>query len=234
MKIRIKFSKLGVMKFIGHLDIMRYFQKAMRRANIPIAYSAGFSPHQIMSFASPLGVGLTSNGEYMDIELTAPISSKEAIYRLNEQMSEGMQILSFLELPDNAKNAMSSVAAADYTVMFRKEKEPSMDWKSKLEEFYKRETIPVTKQTKKNEIEMDLKEFIYSLSVEDQQIHMKVASGSVTNIKPELVMETFAAFAGFTLEPFSLLVHRDELYTNCGENGEFIWKSLDFEATERL
>ena len=52
MRIRIKFRKYGVMRFIGHLDIMRYFQKAMRRANIDIAYSEGFSPHQIMSFAS--------------------------------------------------------------------------------------------------------------------------------------------------------------------------------------
>ena len=57
MKIRIKFSKQGAMKFIGHLDTMRYFQKAMRRADVDIRYSEGFSPHQIMSFAAPLGVG---------------------------------------------------------------------------------------------------------------------------------------------------------------------------------
>ena len=69
MKVRIKFAKYGVMKYIGHLDIMRYFQKCMRKGNIDIAYSTGFSPHQIMSFASPLGVGVESNGEYFDIEL---------------------------------------------------------------------------------------------------------------------------------------------------------------------
>lgn len=67
IKVRIKFSKHSSMIFIGHLDIMRYFQKAMRRADIDIAYSAGFNPHQIMSFAAPLGVGLYSNGEYLDI-----------------------------------------------------------------------------------------------------------------------------------------------------------------------
>ena len=68
MKIRIKFAKEGTMKFIGHLDIMRYFQKVMRRADVDIRYSEGFSPHQIMSFAAPLGVGLESRGEYVDIE----------------------------------------------------------------------------------------------------------------------------------------------------------------------
>ena len=68
MKIRIKFRKWGVMKFIGHLDMMRYFQKVMRRADVDIRYSEGFSPHQIMSFAAPLGVGITSDGEYLDID----------------------------------------------------------------------------------------------------------------------------------------------------------------------
>lgn len=49
MKVRIKFSKEGPMKFVGHLDTMRYFQKAIRRANLPVAFSGGFSPHMIMS-----------------------------------------------------------------------------------------------------------------------------------------------------------------------------------------
>ena len=71
------------MKFIGHLDVMRYFQKAMRRAEVDIAYSEGFSPHQKMSFAQPLGVGLTSSGEYFDIEANSTQSSQEMIKRLN-------------------------------------------------------------------------------------------------------------------------------------------------------
>ena len=65
MKVRIKFSKYSSMIFIGHLDMMRYFQKAMRRAEIDISYSQGFNPHQIMSFAAPLGVGQTSESEYL-------------------------------------------------------------------------------------------------------------------------------------------------------------------------
>lgn len=69
MKVRVKFAKYDNMRFIGHLDVMRFFQKALRRAGIDVAYSTGFSPHQVMSFASPLGVGMCSYGEYMDIEL---------------------------------------------------------------------------------------------------------------------------------------------------------------------
>ena len=60
MKVRIKFRKYGILKYIGHLDVMRFFQKAMRRADIPIAFTGGYSPHMIMSFAQPLGLGVTS------------------------------------------------------------------------------------------------------------------------------------------------------------------------------
>ena len=99
MKARIKFRKYGAMKFIGHLDIMRYFQKAMRRAEIPIAFTGGYSPHMIMSFANPLGVGVTSDGEYFDIELTERIASDQAVKQLNDAMVEGMEIVSFVEIP---------------------------------------------------------------------------------------------------------------------------------------
>lgn len=69
--LRFRFAKYGAMKYLGHLDLLRYFQKAVRRAEIPVAYSTGFSPHQIMSFAMPLSVGLTSEGEYFDVGLEA-------------------------------------------------------------------------------------------------------------------------------------------------------------------
>ena len=88
MKIRIKFRKYGNMKFIGHLDVMRYFQKAIRRADVGIRYSEGFSPHQIMSFAAPLGVGITSEGEYLDIEVVPPEEGSHLTERLNAAMAE--------------------------------------------------------------------------------------------------------------------------------------------------
>ncbi len=74
MIFRIRFSKYGAVRFIGHLDVMRYFQKAVRRSGLQIRYSQGFNPHQLMVFAQPLGVGISSDGEYMDIEVedTAP------------------------------------------------------------------------------------------------------------------------------------------------------------------
>ena len=93
--------------------MMRYFQKAIRRANIDICYSEGFSPHQIMSFAAPLGVGITSDVEYFDIEGNSSLTSKEALDALNSTMVEGGEVTEYVKLPDNAKTAMSLVEAAD-------------------------------------------------------------------------------------------------------------------------
>ena len=128
MNVRIKFRKYGCLKFIGHLDVMRYFQKAMRRAELPVCYSEGYSPHMIMSFASPLGVGLTSDGEYLDVRMENPPASREALSRLNAVMAEGIEVLSFKALPEKSGNAMASVAAADYEVRFRPGYGPKDGW----------------------------------------------------------------------------------------------------------
>lgn len=223
MKVRIKFSKKGTMKFIGHLDIMRYFQKAIRRAGIDIAYSEGFSPHQIMSFAAPLGVGLESNGEYFDAELNSAISSADVCKRLNEQMVDGMEILEVKELPEKAGNAMASVAAAGYTVLFRNGYEPQFSIIDRLSSFYDRDTILVTKKTKKSEVEIDLKPLIYDMKVtEDQKgIYMLVDASSSGNIKPNLVMQAFYEQNGCELPEFALLVTREETYTKINHN-EFV------------
>ena len=217
MKIRIKFAKQGVMRFIGHLDIMRYFQKAMRRAHIDIAFTEGFSPHMIMSFAAPLGVGLTSNGEYMDIEIRTPISSEDAIRQLNEVMVDGMKVLSFRQIEEGkAGKAMSLVAAADYTVSFRPGYEPEGDWQSRLEEFIQKDSILVLKKTKKSEVETDIRPMIYQLSVKDDKVHMTLATGSAANLKPELVMSAFLKSECLDLDPFALSVNRDEVYADIG------------------
>ena len=125
MKVRIKFSKTGPMKFLGHLDTMRYFQKAVRRAGLPVAFTQGFSPHMIMSFASPLGVGIESEGEYFDLELREEVPMEAICSRLNAQMAEGTRVECAVQAPDGkAGNAMALVAAADYRIRFREGKAP--------------------------------------------------------------------------------------------------------------
>lgn len=212
MKVRIKFSKEGPMKFIGHLDVMRYFQKAIRRAGIDIAYSAGFSPHQIMSFAAPLSVGFESQGEYFDIEMNSFTHEKDVKNRLNAVMAEGIEVLEVYVLPDQEGNAMASVAAASYLVSFRESVILPADWKKQLITFYEQEHIPVVKKTKTGEKEMDLKEGIFHLEIQDDSVYLLVDAGSGSNVKPGFVLETFFNSIGISLPDFGLMVRRLETY----------------------
>lgn len=224
MKIRIKFRKTGIMKFIGHLDVMRYFQKAIRRADVEICYSGGFSPHQIMSFAAPLGVGITSNGEYVDIEVHSTGTTAEMLERLNAVMAEGFEIAEYKLLPDTAANAMSSVAAADYTLTFRPGYEPegesAEEWFKNLTAFFDQPQVMVLKKTKKGEKEMDLKPLIYDLGViagndtAQSQLFMKISTGSAANIKPELLLDAYYEALGKERSPFAFMVQREEVYAD--------------------
>ena len=227
MKIRIKFAREGAMKFIGHLDMMRFFQKVMRRAQVDIRYSEGFSPHQIMSFAAPLGVGVTSRAEYVDIEVLSTDSSEKMLQRLNRVLTEGVEVLSYKRLPDHAAAAMSVVAAADYTIRFREGYEPE-DWPDfvrGLDDFLRQDSILVLKKTKKGERSIDIRPWIYKLEKdisEDgiNQLKIRVAAGSAANLKPELVIQAYMESRGQKLEEFALLIHRDEVYANRAETGK--------------
>ena len=236
MKVRIKFSKTGSMKFIGHLDVMRYFQKAIRRSGIDVSYSQGFNPHQLISFAAPLGVGLTSDGEYMDMQVKTTFSSEEAVRKLNDVMNEEIKVKSYVVLEDGCKNAMSSVAAADYCISIKDGYEFPENYQHLFDQFLTQEKIIVQKKTKKSEVEMDIKPYIYHVAyekdvfskkientVEDmaaetyengKRIYMQITTGSVVNIKPELILEAFCKFAQIEYNPFAFQLHRIEVYAD--------------------
>lgn len=220
MKVRIKFAKYGVMKYIGHLDIMRYFQKCMRKANIDIAYTEGFSPHQIMSFASPLGVGIESCGEYFDIELKSGDSNgvKNA---LNDVMVPGMDILSVKKLDDKTKNAMASIAAASYEVYVKEGCILDCTDNLRIDEFLGRESINIIKTTKKQELEFDLKPHIYNFEFDKTTYKMVVDASSAGNIKPLMVIGEYVRFCGYDFNEERYQIKRTETYT-VNENGELV------------
>lgn len=216
MKIRIRFSKQGQMKFIGHLDMVRYFQKVMRRADVDVAYSEGFSPHQKMSFAAPLSVGVISTGEYFDLEVNSTDSSEEMLKRINEQNVEGVEVLSYKLLPEDAKNAMSVVSGADYiayTDAFSDEV---------IKNFMAQDEIKILKKTKKSEKEVNIRPMIFDMHLCDKGVFMQVSQGSAANLKPELVISAMAEFAGVEI-PEYMTYERVDMY--CLENDKLI--SLD-------
>lgn len=210
MKARIKFSKTGNVKFIGHLDVMRYFQKLIRRAKLDVTYSQGFHPHQIMSFTSPLSVGIESVGEYFDIETNSKINPEEAVRVLNEHTVDEIQVLKYVELPDDAKKSMALLTGADYSVELDIPNDVIVD-------FLNQETIEILKKTKKSEKVVDIKPLIYKLENRDGKLFMQLAHGSKDNLKPGLVVEALCKFAEIEKPEFVKMCRLEMYYEKDGK-----------------
>lgn len=236
IKVRIKFSKHGALKFIGHLDIMRYFQKAFRRSGIDIAYTGGFSPHPVMSFAAPLGVGLESDGEYLDVELNALENTEEIKEKLNEQMAEGIEILSVVLLPERSGSAMAAVAAAGYYLAFRNEFIPPDGWQSAIDGFLSKDKIIVEKQTKKSFMEIDLKPAIYDFRLssygEKDCLYLMVNASSAGNIKPAMVIEALCNELELPFDAGWLMITREDTYLNKGTESEPVFVPMDAASNQ--
>ena len=143
-------------------------------------------------------------------------SSKVMLERINAQNAEGVEVLSYKLLPDDAKNAMSVVAGADYKVY------TDLFNQNMLDAFMNQDQIIVLKKTKKSEKEVNIKPLIYNIKLEDDGIFMQVAQGSASNLKPDLVMDAFAKFAQVTL-PEYVTYERLDMY--CLEDDNLV--SLD-------
>ena len=223
MKVRVKWTKTGVLKFIGHLDVQRYFQKALMRAELPVSFSKGMSPHQIMSFAAPLGLGMTSEGEYADISFDWSYSSEEMLKRINAVMNEGISVLEFKEIDEKEKNCMAVTEAADYLVTFREGYYYKDAFLKRTQPFYLQEKIPVIKKTKRSEKEVDIAPLILDireyeseplipgLPLKQEGIFMKLVTGSAENLKPQLVMEAFCKYLGYDYDNKCVFIPNNEI-----------------------
>lgn len=237
MKARIKFSKTGSMRFTGHLDVMRYFQKAFLRAGIKTGYSRGFSPHPLMSFTSPLGIGLGSDAEYIDVTLEEADTPSVMTDRLNVVMNDEIRVKLFSFIKDTAKPSMSVLAACDYLIAVKPESTSQFTdrefTKKNLDTFIVQDKIEILKKTKKSEKITDIRGNICYISdnMADFQkmtgqnygklcinetylpvLYCQLAAGSVVNIKPELVLEAFCNYSGTEYNPFAYQIHRLEMY----------------------
>ena len=218
MKVRIKFTKTGALKYIGHLDVMRYFQKLLKRAHIPVAYSEGFSPHPIMSLSPPLPLGAESLGEYADIEITELLSSEDAVNALNANSADEIKIQSFKLLPDKAPNAMAAVSAAEYICCFKDNVICPFDFKTEIEKFLSQDKIEVNKKTKKSEAVIDIKPLIYDYNfTENDKLFLRLSTGSTNNLKPELLYKALFEKNGCALIDNALNITRVDLLFKSGD-----------------
>ena len=210
MKIRVRFTKEPCVKYLGHLDIMRAFQKCMNRAQIKMVYSEGFNPHQKMSFALPLGLGLTSSAEYMDAEIADGQKCEDIINALNKVSGPGFEILSVKELEEGAKKAMASVKFASFEYYY----DDVSFTAEQLEKFMMHDEIIAMKKTKKKESQTDIKPQIIKLCTKEDCLEMTLTAGSENNLKPETLIRALLAEFSPDVKPEYLKIKRTQLYAD--------------------
>jgi radical SAM-linked protein len=183
MRIWIEFTKESPMRFLSHLDLMRAWQRALRRAKLPVAYSAGFNPHPKMSFASALAVGVTSEAEYLDMDFTQDLK-QEDFDRLASALPQGLRIRLIRAVPVAAPSLMAMIGAAQWLVPVTDEEIAAV--KARIGDLLQKESLIITRQGKKGKKTVDLRPLIYDLTVDEEQnrLVMLLATGGDGGAKP--------------------------------------------------
>ena len=220
LKYRLKFTKNGNVRFIGHLDLMSLFNMAIKRAELPIAYSEGFNPHQLISFALPLSLGYYSEGEYVDIALRTPLSCKAIVEALNKTMPVGLKILAAKKLENSEKSGASLVSACAYKVCLPSSIQVSAET---AEDFIKQESIIIEKKTKKNLALTDIAPDIFSFSPKltdrfAEEIDLCISAGANRSIRADSVMKALFEFAKQPYPECGLKYIREEMYKGSKDN----------------
>ncbi len=186
MVLRIKYKKIGDMKYLSHLELMKTFQRAFRRMNIPLEYTKGFSPTPKISFASPLLVGIESISEYMDVEIKEAIDINNILDTQKEILPRGLEIIEIKEV-EKTKSLMSLVYMSDYDIIvdyqkvLEKKKNLDNDYnklynliEKNIVKFITQEEIIIERFNKKKNkfVKKDIKSFIKKFNLNDNKTNI--------------------------------------------------------------
>lgn len=214
MRIVAKFSIQDRVKYISHLDTMRAIQRAMTRANIPIEFSEGFHPHPKFSIAFALSVGMTSEGEYMDISLRESMEPYIFKTNMNRALPKGISILEAKEISEDLPSLASMIDRAEYIIEMPYEKD---DINSILEEFLNKKSIIVEKQGKRGVRYIDIRNMIFSIEVVERlsksiKIKSILKCSDKKNLNPKLLIQAMTKFANINYDEALYSIHRVEMY----------------------
>ena len=202
--IRVKYVKKEEVKYVGHLDTMRTFMRCLKRTNIPVTYSKGFNPRIKISFALPLGVGVTSESEYFDLELEDRMNIDLFLGELNSTLPDGFRVVEAF-YPEDNNSLMSLVKEAIYEITINDD----IDF-DKLKDVFNKDEILIEKSSKKNkDVEVvNIKNSIIDFNVSENVCVFHVTAGSVNNLNPNTIIEAICKYVG-DVEDFE--INRKEL-----------------------
>ncbi len=184
MRIRITFSKQGALRYTGHLDLHKLWERAARRAELPLAYSQGFHPQPKMNLAAALPLGFSSRCEVLDMRLEREIPLEDLSQRLNDTLPSGIQVAEIEQVDDRAPALQTQVVSAEYEVRMIESAFP-LELKRKIESVMAAESMIRTRREK----EYDLRPLIEDLKFETDTIFMRLAAREGATGRPEEVLD---------------------------------------------
>ena len=209
MRMLAVFEKGERIRHIGHLDIQRSVQRGLRRSGLPVAYSQGYNPHILITFASALSTGACGKREIMDVTMAEDVEAGEFLARMNRAMPPEMQLSEARTIDNHHPSLMGALSAAEYDLTIRDEA-AGKALADAIPDMMRKDSIPAMRKTKTKLAEVDIKPLILALSGEGNHIRATLVLTEKESCKPQMLLEALKAQAGITGE-VRMLVTRERL-----------------------
>ena len=206
MKLIVKFGKLGRLRFISHLDLQRFMHMALRRSGLPVAYSQGFNPHPLMSFASALAMGVSSECEMMEIRMAEEITAEGGLSAMRAALPPEMPVYAARLVEDNHPALMATLQYAEYDIRLIGG-ERVLD---EIDRYMAEAEVIALRKTKSGEKPADIRAMTRELSRTEDGMRAVLQLTETSTLKPDLLVRTLAQRAG--VETPETRCHRTALY----------------------
>ena len=219
-RIRFRYACGKELRYLSHLDLLRLFQRAMRRARLPLAYTLGFNPRPKLSLAAPLPVGVTASKEYGEIFLVEPVSPASFRQRLGEQLPKGLTLTGAVVVPVNEPPLASVVNAALYRAAWKSSRPAPTDTmlQKALDKLLAQPAIMIRRFGKSGKItRQNIRPYIFSAELltsgeQDPALRLLLQVGSKGGVSPSRFLEQLALKGDYTGGEHCWCVHRQGLY----------------------
>lgn len=217
MKILCKFTKLGYLKFISHLDLVDLFQRTLFQNKVDVKFSEGFNPHPRMSIAYPLPLGIESNSEYMEIYLNSKIDLKDFLIKMNERLPQGIKIVEAKYDDDESiSNKVKSVVYAFKLLNTFYDKNKDIDIAKELDKVNAMDIVEIERKRKKGKrrifVKENAKDYLNRLELKDYAIHAYIKMSEQGSLKPALVFDILNNYTNITMDELDIDLERVGLY----------------------
>lgn len=191
---RLRFARSGSLSFVGHLDLMRTFERSLRRAELPLLHSQGYNPRPMLVFALPLGVGISTSDDYLDVSFAQEIDVVRVIKELNPMLPSGLTVLDGWSVEESSGSIMALVSAASYRL-----KAPRIA--EALRKIFLLDEVTVEKKSKGQMRTLNIRPLMLQLMEDDTHNEdegtVVVCAGSHENVRPDLLLQALSNYVGY-------------------------------------